>query len=284
MKPTTILAFGCAAGVACAGWWWLTSQEEEKSDIRSVPGARAEAEDADDEMALHCKHRIVAEPGPSCSQQSLAEPGIVRDIDRVKPPSPSRQALSADTTSTATHQKELPTENAQRSDRAANVEICAQADHAKTYASATGAGARNTIPAQAPAKLTLAGATEEWAALHAEGWRRAAVSAQNRASAAPKENVWISCRAARVAASKRSKDSPRQNAEIDQDEGVAIDNDVEYNHGVWSIEDEDRYSGAGGRGAICLVCCFHMPIICIKYRAVLVSPMIIILKFEITIP
>jgi hypothetical protein len=84
--------------------------------------------------------------------------------------------------------------------------------------------------------------TAEWTALFAEA---AQIDKKGRVSA---EETWISCRAARAAASKRAKEAHArpENSAPDAENGGAV---IDFENGVWSVEEEDRYSGAGGRGA-----------------------------------
>jgi hypothetical protein len=85
------------------------------------------------------------------------------------------------------------------------------------------------------AALDAAAATASWAALHAEGWRKAAEQDDWKIRVQHGASTWISCRAARSAAAKDAKEASDKHEEEDLD------------NGVWCAEEEDKYSGAGGR-------------------------------------
>lgn len=100
---------------------------------------------------------------------------------------------------------------------------------------------------------SAAAATAGWAALFAEGWRLAAAQADGRSRGKSEAN-WISCRAARAAASKRAKGKETHARHGDKDDASDAEGDgssaaIDFEDGVWCVEDQDRYSGAGGRGS-----------------------------------
>jgi hypothetical protein len=100
---------------------------------------------------------------------------------------------------------------------------------------------------------SAAAATAGWAALFAEGWRLAAAQADGRSRGKSEAN-WISCRAARAAASKRAKGKEPHARHGDKDDASDAEGDgssaaIDFEDGVWCVEDQDRYSGAGGRGS-----------------------------------
>ena len=91
----------------------------------------------------------------------------------------------------------------------------------------------------AGAATTPAASTAAWGELCLEGWLRTAAAADGRGCPADEDAPWISCRAARAAAARPARrDGARETAEADK---------LDLEHGVWCMEDEDRYSGAGGR-------------------------------------
>jgi methyltransferase-like protein 6 len=236
------LALGCFAG---AGWWWVSSRQkvdvrrtashetshESTSPPRDAPGKEGGAEaDALWRAATPGRQRQAPPTPPPADQRGTPPPGVMVESSYSK----TGDAPTAPTTPTtagamAQRRKELVAAAARRKEAATSA---AAATPAVADVSA------QELVRRGPAD-DAARATAEWAAMHAEGWRGAAAEAEERASGqVPRTETWISCRAARAANSKR--------AGAGAADGDAAD-DMDFESGVWSVEDEDRFSGAGGR-------------------------------------
>lgn len=232
---TTLLALGCAAGAACVCWWWASTQQTEAYAER-IANARAADAVEEDEASIHRKHRVSAEPTMAPQRADASAPAQSR---AAAAPAPAKEpAPVVKKTNTMAQQRQAPP-----------IPTPAPVAAIETTAAGKGSQDASTPPpptAAAPdAAAAAAAATTEWAALHAEGWRRAAAHDEWK-SRVVNNGKWISCRAARTAASEEAKKGKHGgNAQG----GAGKENGEEdLENGVWCEETEDRYSGAGGRG------------------------------------
>ena len=243
MRAAALLALGCAAG-AGAWWWWNASSSkadapgapqpaeespacpvrEERADASSVPAAVPVP------TRVRQQRQAPAPPPPPASGVALP-PGAAAESS-----SPETTGVPAPPTPKTgpERRKELVAAAARR--KAASAEAAPAPDQQTQSHAQPGASVPEGAARRAHADDDAARATAAWAAMHAKGWQCAAAAAEECASRAPRAETWVSCRAARAANSKRTA------------AGAADGDDIDFENGVWSVEDEDRYSGAGGRG------------------------------------
>jgi methyltransferase-like protein 6 len=231
---------------------WVTSRQ--KANVRRTASRACDlAPDRMDETPSAAPPRDA--PGKEGRQEEdvrrrAPTPGRQRQATPVPPPAVQRDTpppgvmveSSYSTTGDAPTAPTTPTTAGAQRRKELVAAAARRKEEAQSASAATPAAA--DVPAQGH-KLVRRGptdaarATAEWAAKHAEGWRSAAAEAEERASGqVPRTETWISCRAARAANSKRAGAGA---ADAD-----AAD-DVDFENGVWRVEDEDRFSGAGGR-------------------------------------
>jgi hypothetical protein len=243
MRAAALLALGCAAG-AGAWWWWNASSSkadapgapqpaeespacpvrEERADASSVPAAVPVP------TRVRQQRQAPAPPPPPASGVALP-PGAAAESS-----SPETTGVPAPPTPKTgpERRKELVAAAARR--KAASAEAAPAPDQQTQSHAQPGASVPEGAARRAHADDDAARATAAWAAMHAKGWQCAAAAAEECASRATRAETWVSCRAARAANSKRTA------------AGAADGDDIDFENGVWSVEDEDRYSGAGGRG------------------------------------
>mmetsp|Transcript_58160 Transcript_58160/g.94022 ORF Transcript_58160/g.94022 Transcript_58160/m.94022 type:complete len:492 (+) Transcript_58160:77-1552(+) len=226
---TTVLSLGCAAGAVCVGWWWISSQQPVALTPDAERNHQKEDRDRADEALINCTHRVVRELAHAPQRASAPTLAVTKEEEPTLPfaknpktPAPARQAPA-------------PTESHEQCEA--------------TEPMIVGKGVPNAAPltAAAPDAAALAAvATTRWAALHEEGWQRAAAQDDWKCRVSTNDK-WISCRAARSAASGNAM---HRGTELGAVGGTGDRQEVEegdFDNGVWCEENEDRYSGAGGR-------------------------------------
>jgi len=227
---TTVLSLRCAASAVCVGWWWIWSQQQVALTPDAARNHQKEDRDRADEALINCTHRVVRELALAPQRASAPTLAVTKEEELTLPfaknpktPAPARQAPAP----TETHEQCEATEPM-----------------------IVGKGVPNAAPltAAAPDVAALAAvATTRWAALHEEGWQRAAAQ-DDWKSRVSTNDKWISCRAARSAASGNAMHRGMElGAVCVAGERQEVE-EGDFDNGVWCEENEDRYSGAGGRG------------------------------------